>query len=247
VSRESRARFAEVVRAEEVDLGLACLLLAAEADQGLDPAPSLAELDRLAAAVDPRKSPADALRAVLAGFTGDAHDYGDLRSSLLHEVLRRRAGLPILLTVVWLEVARRAGVPAAGIGLPGHFVARIGDDYVDPFAGGAPLDVSALSAEDLRPWQPTETLLRILTNIRVWARQSPDRSATLLWAVELSLLLPRHPVALRLEHGSLLVAGGDFLGGAAQLDAYAEAVAPVDAGAAEKAQHEARAARARLN
>src|SRR5674536_283646 len=99
-----------------------------------------------ARSVDPRRPPVEALRGVLAGFTGDARDYADLRSSLLPEVLRRRAGLPILLSVVWLEVARRCGIPADGIGLPGHFVVRVGDNcvdnYVDPFAGGARLDVS---------------------------------------------------------------------------------------------------------
>ena len=251
MSPTSREHFAAVVRTELVDLGLACLLIAAQADPALDTRAAQAELERLARSVDPRRPPVEALRGVLAGFTGDARDYADLRSSLLPDVLRRRAGLPILLSVVWLEVARRCGIPADGIGLPGHFVVRVGDNYVDnyidPFAGGARLDVSGVPAPYLRPWDAAETLLRILSNIRAWAGHSTGRARTRLWAVELSLLLPHHPVDLRRERGVLLVAGGDFAGGARELLGYAELVAAADPAAAERAREQAGAARARLN
>jgi regulator of sirC expression with transglutaminase-like and TPR domain len=183
----------------------------------------------------------------LAGFTGDAHDYEDIRSSLLHDVLPRRAGLPILLSVVWLEVARRSGVRADGIGLPGHFIARIDDDYVDPFSGGADVDVTGVPQELLRPWHANEILLRILTNIRVWARRAPDRASLRLWAVELSLLLPHHPAELRRERGMLLMSAGQFVGAARDLETYADSVAAADPAAAAQAAGEARAARARLN
>lgn len=255
MTEASRARFAEVVRSDPVDLALACLLIGTEVEPELALEPYLAELDRLAAAVDPSRPPVEGLRAVLGGFTGDGQDYGDLRSSLLHEVLSRRAGLPILLSVVWLEVARRRGIDADGIGLPGHFIVRIdgrtagspGSGYVDPFSGGAGFDVSKVAPEYLRPWQAPQTLLRILTNIRVWAGEVPDRARTRLWAVELSLLLPHHPADLRHERGVLLAAGGDFLAGAAELDAYADAVATTDASAAARVRQQALAARARLN
>lgn len=247
MTEASRAWFARTVRTEPVDLGLACLLIGAEVDPALDPGTWLAELDRLASAVDRTAPPVEALRAVLGGFTGDAHDYADLRSSLLHEVLRRRAGLPILLSVVWLEVARRCAIPAMGIGLPGHFVVRVGEQHVDPFAGGAAFDITGIPEQHLRPWRPEEMLLRVLTNIRVWAGQSAERAGVRLWAVELSLLLPHHPVDLRREHGALLVARGDFIGGARELEAYARAVADADPDGARRARHQARAARARLN
>ena len=69
-------------------------------------------LDALATGV-PAGGPADErLRVALGGFGGDADDYDDLRASLIHEVVRRRRGLPILLSAVWLEVAARAGIPA---------------------------------------------------------------------------------------------------------------------------------------
>lgn len=74
------------------------------------------------------------------GFHGTPADYQRLESSLLHEVLRRRRGLPILLSVVWMEVARRAGAPVYGVALPGHFVVGFGPEeeqvLADPFDGG---------------------------------------------------------------------------------------------------------------
>jgi hypothetical protein len=68
-----------------------------------------------------------------------------------------------------------------------------------------------------------------------------------LWAVELSLLLPAHPARLRYERAQLLVRSGDFLAGAAELEAYADVVGAVDAPAAEMVRAQARAARAMLN
>lgn len=73
------------------------------------------------------------------GFEGDAQDYDNPDNSLFHRVMGRRKGLPILLSVVWLEVGRRAGVPVAGVGMPGHFIVRVGGAsgvLVDPFGGG---------------------------------------------------------------------------------------------------------------
>jgi len=272
VTAESRARFAEVVRAEPVDLATACLLLGAEVEPDLVPAPYLAALDGLAEAASPRVSAASspveraaALATALgerAGFRGSAEDYQDLRSSLLHEVLRRRRGLPILLSVVWLEVAGRLGVPTYGVGLPGHFVVAVGTPagesvLVDPYDGGRLLGLPAaaelvrdsgrdLEPAHLSPWSALDILLRVLNNVRQLGA-TVERSRTRLWAVELTLLLPRHPVHVRREHGELLVGMGDFVRGAAELTAYAEAVAPVDPQAAEAALRNARLARARLN
>jgi hypothetical protein len=99
----TRQRFAEVVRAEPVDLGLACLLVGGEVPGSrLDVEQSLADLDALAALARPLvprgggvAAAAEGLRLALgerAGFAGSGEDYADLRSSLLHEVLRRRRG-----------------------------------------------------------------------------------------------------------------------------------------------------------
>ena len=273
----SRARFADAVRAEPVDVGLAALLIGAEVDPDLDVDTWLAVLDGFAAAARPLVplggSPsvaAEGLRIALgerAGFAGSGEDYADVRSSLLHEVLRRRRGLPILLTLVWAEVARRLDVPAYPVALPGHVVLGIGDPdvervHVDPFHGGVLVADEVLSERvrmvtgesllpaHLRPADPEAILLRLLTNVRaLTARQPPGLEAarTRLWAVELSLLLPHHPAELRRERGELLVRLGDHLGGAAELESHAALLEVADPAAAEAVRREARAARARLN
>jgi regulator of sirC expression with transglutaminase-like and TPR domain len=112
-----------------------------------------------------------ACRLVLSerdGFEGDDADYGDPRNSMLDQVLERRRGLPITLSIVWIEVARRAGVRLAGVGLPGHYVVgHFQPDpplLVDPFRGG-PIITSDAPAELVRPWSAHETVLRMLNNL----------------------------------------------------------------------------------
>ena len=272
MSGSTRARFAEVVRAPTVDLALACVLVGGEVQADLEVDRALAELDALALSARPyvpRGCPpaaaAEGLRVALgerAGFGGSGGDYTDVRSSLLHEVVRRRRGLPLTLSILWVEVARRLGVQADPVALPGHVVVRIGEQFLDPFEGGRVLDLDDLSArvrsvtgaplrtEHLEPAEPLELLLRLLTNVRVLAARQ-DRTLEghrmRLWAVELSLLLPRHPVELRRERGELLVRLGDFPGGAQELEHYAEVVEDADPAAAEHALREARLSRARLN
>src|SRR5205823_9346815 len=81
------------------------------------------------------------------GFRGNTEAYYDPRNSFLNDVLDRRTGIPITLSTVYMAVGRRAGLTVEGVGLPGHFVARVstgeGDVLVDPFHGGA-----VLTAED---------------------------------------------------------------------------------------------------
>ncbi|MGW7066401.1 transglutaminase family protein [Streptomyces sp. NPDC054855] len=269
----SRRRFAEEARSERPDLSLLCLLLSAEADPGLgddDIDAAQIELDRLAGQLPYRPGGAREWAAAVAellgsqcGFMGTPADYQRLESSLLHEVLRRRRGLPILLSVVWIEVARRAGAPVYGVALPGHFVVGFGtrEEQVltDPFAGGRLLtgaDAELLvagssggtvSASMLTPADPLNIVLRILNNIRAWAAARPERSDVALWAVELSLLLPAHPARLRYERAQLLVQRGDFLAGAAELEEYADVVTAVEPTTADRVRDQARAARAMLN
>ncbi|MFN7132733.1 MAG: transglutaminase family protein [Myxococcales bacterium] len=128
---------------------------------------------------------ADALAAVLgerAGFAGATDDYLHPDHSHLHKVLSTRRGLPILLSVVWMEVGRRSGIDVAGIGLPGHFIVQVGGrdgPYADPFAGGRRLSVAeckervARSAGGELPWRdeflrpvPARAILeRVLRNL----------------------------------------------------------------------------------
>ncbi|POX40486.1 hypothetical protein C3486_13445 [Streptomyces sp. Ru73] len=283
---DRRRQFAEAAREERPDLALLCLLLAAEADPELDEHgidAAQIELDRLAGLLPFRPAAARGgtgqgadsaahawarsvagLLGTRCGFHGLPADYRRLESSLLHEVLRRRRGLPILLSVVWTEVARRAGAPVYGVALPGHYVVGFGDPcgahvLVDPFDGGRILtDEDAgllvagatgqpLTPQMLAPADPLETVLRILNNIRAWATARPERSDVRLWAVELSLLLPSHPARLRHEHAEVLVERGDFVRGAAELEEYAAVVETVDPEAAETVRRQAAAARAMLN
>ncbi len=277
-SAELRRRFAEEARCERPDLSTLCLLVGAEADGTLDEAGMDAvqvELDRLAGELPHRPgSPrawALALRDLLGeryGFHGVPDDYQRLESSLLHEVLRRRRGLPILLSVVWIEVARRAGAPVYGVALPGHFVVGFGEPgggvgagqvLVDPFDGGRVLSGAdaellvagatgaSLNASMLTPAGVLDVVLRILNNVRAWAAARPERSDVGLWAVELSLLFPSHAARLRYERARLLVQRGEFSAGAGELEAYAEVVSAVDEAAGERVRGEALAARAMLN
>src|SRR5260370_16921174 len=78
------------------------------------------------------------------GFRGNAQNYYDPRNSCLNWVLDQRTGIPITLSLVYLEIARRIGRPIAGIGLPGHFIVKYDDGkyatYLDPFDGAKLLD-----------------------------------------------------------------------------------------------------------
>lgn len=277
MSAASRERFADIVRVggaagdpADVRLDLALLMISAEAlpddvsGEALDTlvAQGLTALDALAEEVPGEGRDDQRLRTALAGFRGESSDYGLLESSLLADVLRRRRGLPILLSSVWTEVARRAEVPAYGVGLPGHFVVGVGDPdgnrvLVDPFAGGRllPYDSArsiaeatgrSLKPEHLRPHDPIDTLDRVLTNIRAWAT-TPERAWHRLWAVELALLLPRHDLGLRREHGEALISVGRYAEASTVLEDYADTVAGPMPLEAEHARRVARQARARLN
>jgi regulator of sirC expression with transglutaminase-like and TPR domain len=150
---EALEQFSELVRLPDdaLDLGLGALLVAQVEHPRLSPVPSLVCLDALASASgaagvgDPLKA-LHRLREFLfeeQGFTGNAEDYYDPRNSCLNDVLERRVGIPITLSLVLMEVGRRAGLSIVGVGLPGHFVVRadVGSEPVllDPFDGGAVL------------------------------------------------------------------------------------------------------------
>ncbi|MEU3185246.1 transglutaminase-like domain-containing protein [Streptomyces sp. NPDC006923] len=272
-STDRRRLFAEEARAERPDLATLCLLMGAEADPSLGEAgldAAQAELDRLAGLLPYGVSGASAWATALADLLGARHDfrgsaaeYQRLESSLLPEVLRRRRGLPILLSVVWIEVARRAGAAVYGVALPGHFVVGFGDPaeriLADPFEGGrlltgpdAELLVSGATGAPSRPdmfapADPLDIVVRVLNNIRAWAEIRPERTDVSLWAVELCMLLPAHPARLRYDRAKLLVRRGEFLRGAAEMDEYARVVAAVEPSTAEAIRGRARAARAMLN
>jgi regulator of sirC expression with transglutaminase-like and TPR domain len=118
------------------------------------------------------------------GFRGDQAAYADPRNSYLNDVLDRRLGLPIALSVIYVDVAQRLGIPAYGIGLPGHFIVgvhgREGELWLDPFHGGQRLDLAdcaalirlaigydgPLEAAWFAPMPPRDILARMLNNLR---------------------------------------------------------------------------------
>jgi regulator of sirC expression with transglutaminase-like and TPR domain len=170
--------------------------------RAVDHSAAMGRLDELGgeleAALDGSEEPleqAEACRVLLGageGFAGDREDYGHPNNSMLDVVLERRRGLPILLSVVYAEVGRRAGVPLAGVGLPGHFVVgHFGGErpvLLDPFGAGRRVETTA-APELVRPWGPSEIALRMLNNL-VNTYASRDDPVRAVHAAELRLALP---------------------------------------------------------
>jgi regulator of sirC expression with transglutaminase-like and TPR domain len=177
---------------ECVGLGEAALVLAGEFQPGVDAAAARAELARLGAEASravPANGPLAARAADLleylrtsCGFRGNEQQYDDPNNSFLPEVLRRRTGIPITLSIVAIEVASRARLPLCGVSFPGHFLARSVDEpavVLDAFHGRV-LDAAALTAllrralgpaaqlepGHLEPATPRDVLLRMLGNLK---------------------------------------------------------------------------------
>ncbi len=133
----------------EICLDRAALLLARTEYRDLDVGAQLARLDALAARAecDPHRSPQkniDGLNRRLfeeENFSGNEEEYDDPRNSYLNDVLDRKKGIPITLSLVYQEVARRRGLPVVGVGFPGHFLVKYltssGDILIDPYHRGA--------------------------------------------------------------------------------------------------------------
>lgn len=261
MSDEPLARFGALVARPEPEIPLdeAAVLIGAHAEPELDVGHQLARLDDLAATC-----PAPTLDALCQhlfrdlGFTGNREDYLDPRNSYVHEVLDRRTGIPISLSVVTMEVGRRLDVPLAGVGMPGHFLVRhLGEPatFVDPFDGGARLTepecelifrtLGGMGEWDpayLDPVGPRAILTRMLANLQGIFMPGDLRSAA--WVLRLRLLIPglspAEQVALARALGSL----GQFSAAATALDDAAGAVAAEDA---ESLRVQARALRSRTN
>jgi regulator of sirC expression with transglutaminase-like and TPR domain len=198
--------FAELAAAPDATIDVLALALAAEFRE-VDVATAMASLDALgadvsAAAQRTTGSPHEVTAAcaevlgTVHGFEGDRRQYDDPQNSMLDVVLQRRRGLPILLSVVYIETARRAGIALSGVGLPGHFVVgHFGADtplLLDPFDRGRPISAGV---DALRPWLPNEIAMRMLNNLVSSYTRRGDL-AHAIRAAELRLLLPA-PEAVR--------------------------------------------------
>jgi regulator of sirC expression with transglutaminase-like and TPR domain len=184
-----------VDRAEEnIDLDRAALTIALTEYPDLDIGAYLARIDDLAAAVARRQdTDGDVYHSIAAlnhvlfnerGFRGNRDDYYDPRNSFLNDVLERRTGIPITLSVLYLEVARRLGIALDGVGFPGHFLVKWAHDgeqiFIDPFHRGEiklPKDLSdmlekmyggkvALKPQFLETAGKKQILKRMLANLK---------------------------------------------------------------------------------
>lgn len=187
-----------------IDLARAALAIARWEYPRLDADAYLERLDGLARSVDGVRRSPDALGRlhrlreylfVEQGFTGNRDDYYDPRNSFLNDVLDRRQGIPITLSLVLMEVGKRLGLAIEGIGLPGHFIAgaRLDDSQIllDPFNGGALVTPEeceelvgsvvgrpvTLRPEHYSPVSGRQLVTRMLANLKgaYWRRQEWDR------------------------------------------------------------------------
>lgn len=183
-----------------------------------DPAATLAQLDDWAFLLAGRMplpwnthQAIDALNHLLfgeLGFEGDRETYDDPLNALLPSVMARRKGLPIALSILWVDLARRLGFDAVGVGLPGHFLAALRTDFgllcFDPFHQGRPVGeeggaqlVKAASAgriefhrDMLRPAADRQILVRLVRNLHLRFVHAEDWGEALWTGTHLILLDP---------------------------------------------------------
>jgi regulator of sirC expression with transglutaminase-like and TPR domain len=170
---------------DDVDLGRAAILLGRIAEPTLDVERTLARLDGLAAQASghlAEGSAADRAERLAAflfndlGFAGDQDDYYQPDNSYLHRVVERRRGLPITLSIVMIEVARRLELVVEGVGAPQHFIVRLPANFgpeprlLDPFNGGCRVDTEELRAELDRSGAQGDSSLAAVTRRQILAR-----------------------------------------------------------------------------
>lgn len=215
----------------------------------------------------------EAISAILGarhGFHGAEDDPANPRNSFLDQVLERHEGLPITLSVIYLEVARRLGAPLEGVGLPAHFMTRwpLSDDeggplYVDAYQRGETLDeptmrqfiLNLLHDSGSRVFDPAwshtvsvrEILTRMLRNLKQVYLQRGETALALEVVDRLTALRPDLPEELR-DRGLLRLAMGDPLLAAADITAYLErAPGAPDGGRLRRRIESVREVRAKLN
>jgi regulator of sirC expression with transglutaminase-like and TPR domain len=207
-----------------LDLERAALYLAQEEYPELDVAVYAQRLDEMAARVRTQLPenpyPLRLIQAVNQflytdlGFTGNTDDYYDPSNSFLNDVLDRRTGIPITLSLVYLAIARRLNFPMVGIGMPGHFLIRPDvaemEVFVDAFNGGEVLFLQdckdrleqygaalELLPTFLQPVTPQQFLARMLTNLKVIYLNRGDVLRAVAAIERILILFPGAPLELR--------------------------------------------------
>ena len=194
-AREADAVFGKICAdfSPESDLEDAAWRLAATFLPGEDFTPQRAQLDAWGAEVARRfrkaESDLDRIEMLVeylgdeVGLRGNEADYNNLNNSLLPEVIDTRLGIPISLSLIYILVGKRAGIPISGAGLPGHFLIRYGQNFFDPFHRGNRVGLEECRARlaqqkitllpsHLQPLPAPQFLMRMLANIHVIAEDS---------------------------------------------------------------------------
>jgi regulator of sirC expression with transglutaminase-like and TPR domain len=218
----------------------------------------LAEIDLLADRLK-RRIPADASQVQRLrllghfffselGFAGNVNDYYDPQNSYLHNVLKTRRGIPITLSLIYIELAKHIGLEARGVAFPGHFLVKLkmpaGDRYgevvINPFTGqslgredledmlepfrrrpGAHPDFEAPLGLYLQTAAPRDVLARLLHNLKEIYRSAQDWPRLLAVQQRLVVLLPSNWEERR-DRGLALAELSRFTEALADLEAYLE-------------------------
>jgi regulator of sirC expression with transglutaminase-like and TPR domain len=232
---------------EQIDLAKAALYIAQEEYPKLDADEYLNALDTMAMEVEERL-PAQAypLRIIQTinkylyddlGFTGNTTNYYDPRNSFLNDVIERKTGIPITLSLVYLEVARRIDFPMAGVGMPGHFLIRpaIADMeiFVDAFNRGEVMFPQDCQEKLTQIYGQPVTLqpqyfdvvngrlflARMLTNLKLIYIKQQELEKALAAVERILLLFPGVAMELR-DRGLLYYQTGQFTLAADDLQTY---------------------------
>jgi regulator of sirC expression with transglutaminase-like and TPR domain len=247
-----RADFERLVKRPEpaFDLARAALLVAAESDPNVDVDGTIHTLDSWAEQLRSQLQPGwnnlqklARLRSFLfeeLGFKGDHQDYYSPRNSLLHDVMERRCGIPLTLSIIFMELGWRVGMPFEGVGFPGHFLVRLTgeprDLLLDPYQHGTSVheedcrrmirDVSGgkleLRDEFLHSVTKHDMIARLLMNLKgAYLRVNDDEKA--LAAVDRLLLLHPEDAEEVRDRGLLLYRLRRWNAALESLNAYVEA------------------------
>jgi regulator of sirC expression with transglutaminase-like and TPR domain len=247
LAENTRSRFSRIVAREDeqINLAEAALIIATEEYLRLDVEFYIDKLDRFGDQARERaayaRDTSDLISAVNAtlfddlGFEGNRVNYYDPRNSFLNEVIDRRTGIPITLTIIYMEVARRIGLSIQGVGLPGHFIAKhvseAGEVFIDPFNGGRLLEVAAIAehlgevgGEELDPASVAaatkkQILTRMLSNLLAIYAGSLDYARALSAIERILIINPASAPHIR-DRGFLLAGVGDKVSAISELERY---------------------------
>lgn len=236
--QRARQEFTNLILGDNasIDLARAALLIAAEEYPGLDLEEHIARLEELASQVrqrmeslemQPANPPAtmnecfDILHAMNGilfeqeHFRGNRVDYYDPQNSFLNRVLERRLGIPLTLSLIYMEVGKRMGLRIEGVGIPFHFIVRCdlqgNSIYIDPYEKGKFLSAQDCRArlarvfknqEDfdptwLEPLSARQLLVRMLANLKHIYIHKGDFQRALMACDRILLLNPVLPAELR--------------------------------------------------